>query len=142
MKCDILLKQKGVSYKMSTLRIAIIFILVLSLAGFAYAQSSNFAKTSASGTKATSEALQHKPGMKAERGVKNILFGWTDIPRSIIQVTRDSKNPIWGLTAGTLKGIGKAVPRTVSGVADVVSFPIGDYDKMPVKPDEWDTQIQ
>jgi putative exosortase-associated protein (TIGR04073 family) len=84
----------------------------------------------------------HKPGMKAERGVKNILFGWTDIPKSVIQVTRDSKNPIWGLVGGTFKGIGKAFPRTVSGIADVVSFPIADYDKLPVKPDEWNTQVQ
>jgi putative exosortase-associated protein (TIGR04073 family) len=82
------------------------------------------------------------PGIKAERGMKNILFGWTDIPKSIIQVTRDSKNPLWGLTGGTLKGIGKAFPRTVSGVADVVSSPMGNYQKTPIKPDELKTQIQ
>jgi putative exosortase-associated protein (TIGR04073 family) len=91
---------------------------------------------------ATTPSLQHKPGMKAERGIKNILFGWTDIPKSIIQVTRDSKNPLWGLTGGTLKGVGKAFPRTVSGIADVVSFPMGDYDKVPVHPDELKTQIK
>ena len=81
-------------------------------------------------------------GMKLERGFKNVLFGWTDIPRSVIQVTCDSKNPFWGLTAGTLKGVGKAFPRTASGLSDVVSFPIADYNKSPIKPDEWKTQIK
>ena len=130
---------------MKILRIGLIILMVLSLAGLTYAASTNVqAANKGTGTsgKATSDALQHKPGMKAERGIKNILFGWTEIPKSIIQVTRDSKNPIWGLTGGTLKGIGKAFPRTVSGVADVVSFTIADYDKTPVKPDELKTQIK
>lgn len=129
---------------MKILRVTLIILMVFSIASFSYAGTSNIspANKSATATKTTTPALEHKPGMKAERGVKNILFGWTDIPKSIIQVTRDSKNPIWGLTAGTFKGIGKAFPRTVSGVADLVSFPMGDYDKMPVKPDELKTQVK
>ena len=132
---------------MKTIRmLGIITLIVIFIAGVTYAATSNITpanKSEAGSSKVyTKDALAHKPGMKAERGVKNILFGWTDIPRSIIQVTRDSKNPFWGLTAGTFKGIGKAFPRTVSGIADVVTFPIGDYDKMPVKPDELNTQIK
>lgn len=111
----------------------IIFFIVLSLVSYAYA-----ADTSA----AAPTPKHNAAGMKAERGVKNILFGWTDIPRSIIQVTRDSKNPIWGLIGGSIKGLGKALPRTVSGIADVVTFPIGDYDRQLVKPDAIDTKIQ
>lgn len=131
---------------MRTFKIAIIIILAIFVSSMAYAEAtSNITPSNTSaGTKVASstDALHNKPGMKAERGVKNILFGWTDIPKSIIEVTKDSKNPLWGLTAGTLKGVGKAFPRTVSGVADVVSFPIADYDKMPVKPDELNTQIK
>ena len=132
---------------MSTKILVAIILIALFISGVSYAENvkTNITPgnkdTVASGS-ATTPSLAHKPGMKAERGIKNILFGWTDIPKSIIQVTRDSKNPIWGLTAGTLKGVGKAFPRTVSGVADVVSFPMGDYDKMPVHPDELKTQIQ
>lgn len=127
--------------------LAIIALIALFVTGVSYAQDvkTNITpgnKDAIASTSPTTPSLAHKPGMKAERGVKNILFGWTDIPKSIIQVTRDSKNPIWGITGGTLKGIGKAFPRTVSGVADVVSFPIGDYDKVPVRPDELKTQIQ
>ena len=128
---------------MKLVRIAIIIIIALSMSVLSYAETSNITPANKSaGVVKGSAAVQGLPGMKAERGVKNILFGWTDIPRSIIQVTRDTKNPLWGLTAGTFKGIGKAFPRTVSGIADVVSAPMGDYNKTPVKPDELKTQIQ
>ena len=126
---------------MKILKAALIITLVMSMVGVGYAASAVSSGNSDASAGKT-PALQHRPGMKAERGVKNILFGWTEIPKSIIQVTRDSKNPFWGLTGGALKGLGKAFPRTISGIADVVSFPIGDYDKMPIKPDELDTKIQ
>ena len=125
-----------------------ISIFATLAAGTAYAEktATNITPGNKSATvesaRTTTPAQAHKPGMKAERGIKNILFGWTDIPKSIVQVTNDSDNAVWGLTGGTLKGIGKAFPRTVSGIADVVSFPIGDYDKTPVSPDEWKTQIE
>ena len=125
-----------------TIALIAIFITGVSYAADATTNITPANKDTVGGASATTPSLAHKPGMKAERGIRNILFGWTDIPKSIIQVTRDSKNPIWGLTGGTLKGIGKAFPRTVSGIADVVSFPIGDYDKLPIHPDELKTQIQ
>ena len=128
---------------MKTLRIVVIILIALSVSALVYAETSNITPAN-KGTPAqsTSAALQHKPGMKLERGMKNILFGWTEIPRSIIQVTRDTKNPLWGLTAGTVKGVGKAFPRTLSGVSDVVTFPFASYDKAPIKPDELKTQIK
>lgn len=126
---------------MKILKGVLIILMVLSIASFSYAETTNISAAN-KGTGPAKATTQRGAGMKAERGVKNILFGWTEIPKSIIQVTRDSKNPIWGLTGGTLKGVGKAFPRTVSGAADVVSFPIADYDKMPVKPDELQTQIK
>lgn len=118
---------------------ALIILLILSMVSFSYAETTNISPANKGA--GTSKPASRGAGMKAERGIKNILFGWTEIPRSIIQVTKDSKNPIWGITGGTLKGLGKAFPRTVSGAADVISFPVADYDKMPVKPDELKTQI-
>ena len=55
-----------------------------------------------------------------KRGLANMLLGWTEIPKSICEVTCETKNPIWGLTGGACKGIGKAIPRTVGGAADIV----------------------
>ena len=131
---------------MKTIRIALIILIAVSMTVLSYAaEKANFGpanKAEGAAAKGKTPALQCKPGMKAERGIKNLLFGWTEIPKSIIQVTRDSKNPLWGLTGGTLKGVGKAFPRTVSGAADLISFPMGDYDKMPVHPDELKTQVK
>jgi len=122
---------------------ALIILIAISMVGLSYAETTNVSVgNKAQGGAASTAAQQCKPGMKAERGIKNILFGWTEIPKSIIQVTRDTKNPFWGLLGGTIKGLGKAFPRTVSGVADVVSFPMASYDKMPVRPDELRTQIK
>jgi putative exosortase-associated protein (TIGR04073 family) len=90
----------------------------------------------------TSDAVKHNAGIQAERGVKNVLFGWTDIPRSIIETTANTKNPVWGLAAGTFNGIGRAFPRTVSGIADIVTLPAAHCDDKLVKPDELNTQIR
>jgi len=127
--------------QMKTLKLVLIILLVISVAGLSYAAStSNITPANKTGGKAV--GTSRGAGIKAERGIKNILFGWTEIPKSIIQVTKDTKNPLWGLTAGTFKGIGKAFPRTISGVSDVVSFPMADYNKSPVKTDELKTQVQ
>lgn len=73
------------------------------------------------------------PNEKMFRGVKNLLFGWTEIPKSIVSTTKES-NPIVGLTLGTLKGVRRAFPKTVSGIADVVTFPVGGYKEPLINP--------
>lgn len=127
---------------MKIMKAALIIIMVLTVAGLSYAETA--ASNISPANKGTGKAVgtSRGAGLKAERGIKNILFGWTEIPKSIINVTRESKNPIWGLTGGALQGLGRAFPRTVSGVADVVSFPIADYEKTPIKPNELNTQIK
>lgn len=73
-------------------------------------------------------------GDKAARGIKNILFGWTELPKQIVDVTQES-NPIWGLLAGGFQGSLKAMARTVSGVSDVVTAPIAPEKKPFINPD-------
>lgn len=63
-------------------------------------------------------------GEKAARGVKNILLGWTELPKRIIDTTQETGNPIWGLFVGTYEGALKAAGRTISGVSDVLTAPI------------------
>lgn len=75
------------------------------------------------------------PMEKAGRGAKNLLLGWTDIPLSVTEVTMDTKNAALGLSVGLWQGFKKAFPRTISGLVDLVTFPIPDYAKSPVKPD-------
>lgn len=65
-----------------------------------------------------------------KRGTKNVALGWTEIPNSIVAVTKDTNNPFLGITVGLLKGAVNAFARTLSGAVDVVSVPVNsDADK-------------
>ena len=64
----------------------------------------------------------------------NAVFGWTEIPKRIVDKTKES-NPIKGLLLGTWQGTCKAFARTVSGVSELATFPVGRYDKPRVLPD-------
>jgi len=70
---------------------------------------------------------------KVERGAKNVALGWTEIPKTVAQITKDTDNPFLGITIGLLKGIANAFAKTTSGVADVVSIPAGMEGDQPVK---------
>jgi len=74
------------------------------------------------------------PIQKLERGVGNAAFGWTEIPKRIVDQTKAS-NPIKGIIYGSLQGVCKAFARTISGLADIVTFPLGSYDKPAIVPD-------
>lgn len=71
---------------------------------------------------------------KIERGSKNLALGWTEIPKSVMDTTKE-KNVLVGLTLGTLEGLFNAVARTISGVADVTTAPMGRQDEPAVKPE-------
>ncbi|RKY42570.1 MAG: hypothetical protein DRP85_02220 [Candidatus Makaraimicrobium thalassicum] len=75
------------------------------------------------------------PIQKAERGFTNAVFGWTEIPKRIVDKTKETRNPFKGLLLGVFQGTCKAFARTVSGLADVATFPIGRYDRPAVLPD-------
>ena len=60
-------------------------------------------------------------GYKAAKGIKNILFGWTEIPKRVVDITNQSRNPFWGVAAGLYQGTCQAFARTASGVVDVAT---------------------
>lgn len=70
-------------------------------------------------------------GEKAARGGKNVLFGWTEIPKSIVDTTKETNNPFWGVLSGVFHGTLKAMARTLSGASDVLTAPIS-ADKDPL----------
>jgi putative exosortase-associated protein (TIGR04073 family) len=74
-----------------------------------------------------------RAGTKLERGVKNVALGWTEIPKNIVDTSK-KQNFVVGLTIGTIKGVLNAFARTVSGAADVATFPSGTYDRPSIKP--------
>ena len=75
------------------------------------------------------------PIQKLERGFNNAAFGWTEIPKRIVDQTKAWHNPLIGGAQGLFQGTCKAFARTASGVSEVLTFPIGRYDKPRVLPD-------
>lgn len=108
---------------MKIAKIALVTTIALFMAGIAYAGSDQPAATTSP---------------DAGRSIKDILFGWTEIPGSIVQVTKDSRNPLWGLTVGTLKGIGRAFSRTIPAVSEATSAPQTDAGKQPAAANDGD----
>ena len=75
------------------------------------------------------------PYQKAERGICNIIWGWTEIPKTVVGVANATNNPIKGLLIGLPAGLGRAVARVFSGAVDILTFPIGRYDKPMILPE-------
>ncbi len=58
---------------------------------------------------------------KFGRGLGNAATGWLEVPKNIVNVTRDS-NIALGLTWGVIKGAMNTVGRTVVGALDLAFF--------------------
>ncbi len=71
------------------------------------------------------------PIQKAERGFMNAVYGWTEIPKRIVDKTKET-NPIKGVFLGAWQGSCKAFARTASGLSELATFPIGRYDSPQV----------
>jgi len=66
---------------------------------------------------------------KIQRSSSDALLGWTEIPKTIAKVTKDTDNPLFGITIGLVKGVLNAFARTVSGIADVATLHKPDLEK-------------
>jgi len=117
--------------KVITVLVLAIFVLSVPAVAFSADMPSQTSMSARSSRMATHPA---GPIQKAERGFMNAAFGWTEIPKRIVDKTKES-NPIKGLLLGTWQGTCKAFARTASGVSELVTFPIGRYDKPRVLPD-------
>ena len=113
-------------------RVFVIALIFLLIAGFS---SLSFAGGDTATQSSDVAAYRLQVGNKFERGGKNILFGWTELPKRIVDITKESNNPIWGVLAGTFQGTLKAFARTASGVCDVATAPIKPADASFVNPD-------
>jgi len=61
------------------------------------------------------------PIQKLARGITNVATGWVEIPKEIGRSVEKSGD-FAGLVVGPLKGIAKAIGRTVAGAYEVVTF--------------------
>ncbi len=106
--------------------IVLVFLLITGFSVFSYADEGfdqGFDTGEVMTQRADIRAYRLTIGEKAARGIKNILLGWTELPKRIIVITKET-NPIWGLFAGLYEGSLKAAGRTFSGVVDVLTAPI------------------
>jgi len=115
------------------------FVITLMLLLIAGPSSLLYAGEAAVSTDETVSSYRLQVGEKAARGTKNVLFGWTEIPKRVVDLTKETNNPIWGVLAGTFQGTLKAVVRTASGASDVITAPISP-DKAPLIGTEIDVQ--
>ena len=102
-------------------KVLVLVVLVMFIVGpslYTYAQQS--------GSTVINDVATYRlqVGDKAARGAKNVLFGWTELPKRIVDITKETNNPVWGVLAGTFQGTLKSVARTASGVSDVVTAPV------------------
>jgi len=69
-------------------------------------------------------------GRKLGTGIANLTTGWIEIPKNALNTTNDmdTKYVLFGIVGGTIKGTLHAVGRTLTGVLDLVTFPL------PTKP--------
>ncbi|MBL7072415.1 MAG: exosortase system-associated protein, TIGR04073 family [Candidatus Omnitrophica bacterium] len=70
---------------------------------------------------------------KAVKVLNKAGFGWTELPKSVIGGMME-ENPIKGVIVGIFKGTVNTLNRTASGVSDLVTFPVGEYEKPRVFP--------
>ncbi|MDD4957160.1 MAG: exosortase system-associated protein, TIGR04073 family [Candidatus Omnitrophica bacterium] len=106
----------------------LVLVLAMSFSLTAIAADAPSAKAS------TAKTYPVGPIQKAERGFSNAVFGWTEIPKRIVDESKAS-NPVKGLFLGLWQGSCKAFARTASGVVDMATFPVGQYDKPVITPD-------
>jgi len=117
-----------------------LFVFILMLLFIAGPAVSVFAQKSTSSSDASSvpgdvAAYRLQVGEKAARGTGNLLFGWTEIPKRVVDITKETNNPIWGAVAGTFQGTLKAIARTASGASDIVTAPVSPQKDPLIQPD-------
>jgi len=70
---------------------------------------------------------------KINRGGEKIISSPLEIPKAIMQTTKES-NPVFGLLFGSIRGACNFVAKITSGVVDVVGCNVGDTKVEYVKP--------
>ncbi|XHR28749.1 MAG: exosortase system-associated protein, TIGR04073 family [Chthoniobacteraceae bacterium] len=66
------------------------------------------------------------PTRKLGRGFSNVVYGWTEIPATMMQVNeKEGNNAAWGY--GLVKGVGRSLFRFGTGWYEMLTFPVPAY---------------
>lgn len=87
--------------------------------------------------KTTTQAVHDQ----ATRGAANVLTGWMDAPKQILEESKEGdENLFWPIT-GTVKGVVAAGSRTVVGAAEIVTSPAATHQtRSPLNPELFDPE--
>ena len=89
-------------------------------------QEFKYAATQLKEMKRAQEGMSTSPqnaGRKLGRGIANVLFGVVEVPNQITQTTYD-RGGAAGTTFGLGKGVLRWIGRELTGVYEIVTFPI------------------
>lgn len=70
---------------------------------------------------------------KLSRGAVNTATGWLEVPTGIGEAKKDSQ-VLWVVT-GFSEGLIRGMTRTLTGIWDVVTFPLPPYDSVLMEPE-------
>jgi len=70
---------------------------------------------------AVKESYPKAAGDKLAEGVGETATGWTEVPREMVDTSKES-NPLVGVTVGTVKGAGETVVKTTEGAVKTATF--------------------
>lgn len=82
----------------------------------------------------SSPVLAVNPATKLTRGIVNTTTGWLEIPHQMHERKGDGTT-VWWTIHGFLYGTIMGITRTLTGVYDIATFPIGPYDGPLLQPD-------
>lgn len=74
------------------------------------------------------------PFTKLGRGAVNLATGWMEVPIQTIEGTR-MPSFLQGTLLGFVGGLAMGLARTGQGLLEIVTFPVGPYDRSMMYPD-------
>jgi len=81
------------------------------------------AKSTSSCCPTASQDYGTEVGMKLGSSLSNIALGWLEVPKTVLATT-NQVNLALGLSGGVVKGILHTMGRTLTGVIDLLTFPL------------------
>lgn len=115
--------------------VCVIAVVLVSFSSFVFAVDTAAPTTEDKKPCEKAKSCSTGPIQKANRGAGNLLLGWSEVPKKIINLTNECSDPVRGVLVGGYQGVCKALVRTFSGAVDLATFPIGKYDKPIIQPE-------
>ena len=109
------------NHKKFTLTALMSIGLLLSVCQSTYADENETDLLEKSNPWKPAASMNHVPTRKFGRGVVNIVFGWIEVPKTMIEINK-GYGGFAGISWGTLLGVKRTAVRMVVGCFEVTTF--------------------